>query len=74
MRIFMAKAKTDFSPLRGINSAADFYGWKKQIVDAMERVDAAYSAELARTNSLLDFFLQKDRILEKLGVSEAKEE
>lgn len=72
MRGNMAKkeTKTDFSALKGINSAADFYGWKAQIIGEIGKTDPDYAARLGLINSLMDFFGRKEEILAKLGVSE----
>jgi hypothetical protein len=58
---------TDFGALVGINSAADFYGWKKKIVDEVAKTDGAFAARLEGTGSLMDFFMLKPEILGKLG-------
>jgi hypothetical protein len=63
----MAKVKPiDLTPIIEMKSAADFYGWKNYIVAAMESKDAAYAATLSSTNSVYDFFMQKETILKKL--------
>ena len=68
----MAKNKVtvNFEELKGINSAADFYGWKAHIVDEIGKTDKVYALALENTNSLMDLFMQKEQILAKLGVSE----
>jgi hypothetical protein len=60
------KPTVDFSQLAGINSAADFYGWKAHIVAEIAKSDEAYANTLARTNSLMDFFMLKQEILGKV--------
>ena len=60
----------DFTPLAAMQSVADFYGWKEAIVDEIGKTDTAYAQELGRTNSLLDFFSHKEKILTALKVSE----
>lgn len=60
----------DFTQLRGINSAADFYGWKAHIIEAIAKTDTAYAARLETIGSLMDFFNLKEEILQRLNVSE----
>ena len=64
------KPSVNFNDLVNINSAADFYGWKAHIADEIAKTDKEYATMLEHTNSLMDFFMLKNEILGKLGVSE----
>lgn len=72
MREIMPKKPTiNLNDLVAINSPADFYGWKKHIIEALRTEGNFTMADrLERETSLLAFFQSKDSILAELGLSE----
>lgn len=61
--------ENDFSPLKDITAAPDFYAWKAKIVEALEKKEQKeYAQYLKGMKSLLDFYMQKADILAALGV------
>ena len=68
------KPDIDIGAMVGIQSPADFYGWKKHILDALRKKEIYdLAGELERETSLLAFYQRKGEILEVLGLSEKKE-
>ena len=68
------KPDINMGEMAGIQSPADFYGWKKHILDALRKKEIYdLAGELERETSLLAFYQRKGEILEALGLSEKKE-
>jgi len=61
------KRSFDLTVIKEINSAADFYGYRVLILEAIE--DDEFKHELEQCKSVYDFFFSyKEKIIEKLGI------
>ena len=65
----MVKPTVDITQIVGITSPADFYAWKKHIVEAVKQTNLDFGRELENNTSVLVFYQQKDAILTELGLN-----